>query len=349
MKSRSGSRRRATPGEADAAQVVKPLQMADLPTVQLGLPGLERILEFVSTATKPPAGAAEAPGLPDGEAELGALRALAEYLIDVLMAKARSGDADAAEMATRLVERAVRILRQLAFDRPEILKPVARQMSAWPVLQSDLPDEIRANSGLLRSLEVGHDCPLNTMRLPPLSRSPRHSQESPYNAAVYQLSGFVIALAAIGEAMKRAGGYRRLRDVVRETHGQGASLLSEELLRLLPELEGLVEVRKDNLRAFLEGIWCFLKAETGGRPERILELRKPAVHRAKRAREAFMNLKDSLSDSPRAGRAKDQSEGKDSAAFDFLRGNLGDESMEFEIRYWIKDRLRRSLETIVVR
>lgn len=175
-------------------------------------------------------------------------------------------DTEAAKLLTELAIGAVdQLNRQLAQQRPDLFRPIARKYWQWPALVSEHPDCLAKDSKhprylerLLQLLEVGQDSPLNVSRKIKWSLNRR-----PASFTAHQM------LEWVDQQIQWVAWLRRVNAEPKNIRGP------EWLKR--QKLPSLLENRK----AWFDVGWGALKAAHGGHPEKDNTLRPLGEHRGK--------------------------------------------------------------------
>ncbi|MDQ6625995.1 MAG: hypothetical protein M3Y69_07645 [Verrucomicrobiota bacterium] len=257
---------------------------------------------------------------------------VAQRAIEALLEKIERGsNVAAAKALVRFVEGSVTAQNDAAHRNPTLFRTVAASRSAWPVMQSDLKDEQDFNCQLIRDLQVGRDCPLNTTKQRPGGRQRRYSDSNPLNALAACYGEAALCLYAIrGWLLKSCGkNYLNAAKTFAQRHGLPPSMQAI-LCNADAANEPLLSVA-----AMLPLIWQMISLDACGTPERIKEVRGVAVSRAASASGEFARFQASHSHT------------SDNATLMHLKRHVGTEPLERAIRAELRTKVKQSLQGVL--
>lgn len=78
--------------------------------------------------------------------------------------------AAAARALHRIVEESVMLLNSLVLSRRKVFRAIGQKASGWPVMHSDLPDEIKRNEKIHSVLALGAKSFINATKQSPKER-----------------------------------------------------------------------------------------------------------------------------------------------------------------------------------
>jgi hypothetical protein len=240
--------------------------------------------------------------------------------------------AAAARALHRIVEESVMLLNSLVLSRRKVFRAIGQKASGWPVMHSDLPDEIKRNEKIHSVLALGAKSFINATKQSPKERQRKHSQTDPATKLTMHFVANLEFLKGISKGLRADDPSQeefriRVRKLVK-AHRSPSSVFE-----VIEDCAFLGNPTKDTLEQYHKLIVRVLRLETKGHPERVRELRPLGVSKASCVTSDFDKLR------------AEQALKSNSAIIMFLKNSKSSSAIERAIGEEIENKLRQRMES----
>lgn len=242
----------------------------------------------------------------------------------------RSDDVAAARTLAHIADVATTRLNSHVLQKQELFRAIGRKTSAWPMIYSDMPDHRKRRDEVLKVLELGAESGINSTKVKATDRPRKFSESHPATKLTINFVAILTHLKVIATSLRGDS------PTEEEFRVRAAGLakrwkLPDSTLEVISSCQALGAATLQNAAVYHKLVTRLLRQDTGGYPERVVELRALAVYRATRATERFKKLQKEL-----PSRTGEESE---TSVLIYLKSHLGPATIEREIREGVEQKL----------